>query len=79
MVPRPLQNLGGDSLVVSTLGWPQRDLTIVGNSLPTQNKLIGSPTLLKSFGRARTTMYTKVTKHPSSSSFSLLFLFLFFL
>ena len=44
MVFRPLQNLGGDSPIVSTLGLPQRDLTIVGNSLPTQNKLIGSPT-----------------------------------
>ena len=52
MVSRPLQNLGGDSPIVSTLGWPQRDLTIVGNSLPTQNKLIGSPTSkdLESFG-----------------------------
>ena len=52
MVLRPLQNLGGNSPVVYTLGWPQRDLTIVGNSLPTQNKLIGSPTSkdLESFG-----------------------------
>ena len=68
MVPIPLQNLGGNSPVVYTLGWPQRDLTIVGNSLPTQNKLIGSPTLkdLESFGPGSLNNVYKSNKHPSS-------------
>ena len=68
MVSRPLQNLGGDSPIVSTLGWPQRDLTIVGNSLPTQNKLIGSPTLkdLESFGPGSHNNVYNSNKHPSS-------------
>ena len=68
MVSRPLQNLGGDSPIVSTLGWPQRDLTIVGNSLPTQNKLIGSPTSkdLESFGPG---LHNNVYKSNKTSSF----------
>ena len=66
MVPRPLQNLGGNSPVVYTLGWPQRDLTIVGNSLPTQNKFIGSPTSkdLESFGSG---MHTFRLRHDKES------------